>query len=264
MRYTFLLVLILLVGGCSSNGPIAPLIGCDVEKFQPLAVGNYWVYERVDSTTMQTEYDSISVESVADVAGKSIYTIRRFTNDSLQSTLEATFTSEQLLEVLPGRHNDLLTKRSCLCPEARGVVLYCADELPGVRGSRIADSLPTLDQDGELYYTIMEYRWATSGTHTSGTFKDLGQVLFSPAPIFYTPIRTVHMVVNDSTVLVEPEWAQFDTGKRYIASEMKITRTYLYNVGMISEEIQRIADLPSFLAEPDVHYVRRLVRYGRK
>lgn len=264
MGLVFLLISILFVGGCTSSGPLTPQIACDVEKFQPLAVGKYWVYERVDSATMRTEFDSIVVESSTLIEGRTIFSIKRFTNDSLQSTIEATFSAEQLLEVIPGMYNDLLTKKQCDCPDARGVVLYCGTELPGVRGSRLADSLPSLDPDGEVVYAITQYRWATSGTHTSGTFKDLGPVLFGPSPIDYTPTRTVNMMVNDSMVIVEPLDAIFPNGKRYIPSETKIVRTYLYNVGMISESLEQTSDPNGDFPQPPVRYVRRLVRYGRK
>ncbi|MBK9182351.1 MAG: hypothetical protein IPM83_04375 [Ignavibacteria bacterium] len=264
MGLAFLFVLILVVGGCTSSGPLAPQIACDVEKFQPLAVGKYWVYERVDSSTMQTEVDSIVVESSTVVEGRTVFTIRRFTADSLQSTLEATFAAEQMLEVIPGIFNDLLNKKSCLCPDARGVVLYCGTELPGVRGSRPGDSLPSLDSTGEVVKTVTQYRWATSGTHASGTFKDLGPVLFGPSPIDYTPTRTVNMVVNDSMVIVEPLDATFPNGKRFMPSETKIVRTYLYNVGMISESLEQTSDSFGDFPQPPVRYVRRLVRYGRK
>lgn len=264
MTLMFVLISAIVVGGCTSSGPLTPQIACDVEKFQPLTVGRYWVYERMDSAIMQTMVDSIVVESSVVVEGRTVFTIRRFTNDSLQSTLEAAFVAEQLLEVIPGIYNDLLSKKSCQCPDARGVVLYCGTELPGVRGSRLADTLPSLDSTGKVVYTVTQYRWATSGTHTSGTFKDLGPVLFGPPPIDYTPTRTVNMVVNDSLVIVEPPDATFPNGKRYIPSETKIIRTYLYNVGMIFESLEQTSEPFGFSPPPPVRYVRRLVRYGRK
>jgi len=233
MRFSVVLTTILVICGCKSKGPLTPQIACDVERYQPLAVGKYWVYERVDSATMKIELDSIVVASSTVVAGQPVYTIRSFTSDSLQSVIEAKFVSEQLLETLACSYNDLLTKSECNCPQARGVVLLCGIDLPGVRGSAPGDSLPALGSGGEVIHTTTQYLWATSGAHTTGTFKDLGSVLFGPAPIHYTPMRTLSMVVNDSLVFITPEDFHFPNGKRH-----------------------------NLLSHPDVNYVRRLVRYG--
>lgn len=266
MKLLLLLVAVSLVAwGCTTPGPVIPNALCDVQQYQPLAKGMWWVYERYDSTSFAIERDSIVVESEATISGGIVYTISRFTNGTLQSSEEAKYGSDILLEALPGMYNDLLARKNCLCPDARGAVLSCTSAWPAVRGSRTSDSLPALGQDGEIINSYTQYRWVTSGGHSFGVFGELSSVILSPAPPITTSLRIVNFDVLDSNVIVAPTNATFPNGKQFVACSTNVTRIYLHGVGMLSESVYQEMDSPDWNGKlRPVTYRRLLKSYGKK
>ena len=251
--------------GCSVPGPVVPNSACDVRQYQPLAKGMWWVYERYDSTLSAVVLDSIVVENEAMVDGNTTFTISRFTNGTLQSSEEAKYGSDLLLEALPGMHNDLLTRKNCLCPDARGAVLSCATAWPAVRGSRTADSLPTLDPNGEIVNSIVQYRWLTSGGHSFGVFGELSSVVLTPRPPTTTSIRIVSFDVEDSLVIVAPSTATFPDGERFADCSTNVTRIYLHGVGMLSESVYQASATKGIMKGPKpVSFTRLLRSYGKR
>lgn len=242
---------------------------CEVEHFQPLAVGLYWVYETNTDPVTVASHDSIVVDAMDVKGGLTQYTVLRFVNDTLQSTfmseyMNAGAASTYLVENLPGMYNDLRTERDSY-PDQRGPVLYCGTLLPPVSRYRAADSLPFLDSTGAVGWSITQYHLVTSGSFIEGTVGELSVGMPTPTPPASNTTRLVDMVVDDTLSLIEPLDAKFYNGKRYVAGHTSVRRTYIYEVGMFLETI--VQDVEDGF-EPGItrrsSYTRRLVKYGRR
>lgn len=255
---------IVILGGCSSGDPITPNVLCDVEKYQPHMIGNWWVYERYNEGSSTLDgYDSIVVVADTRVDSRSVYNIERYTNGALQSTIEATVFDDQLLEIIPGMFNNFMQPANCVCPKARGAVLICSSTLPGVQGSVTADSLPVILESGGVGMAVTRYRWSTSGNLSTGDLQDMSNVVLQSPPAGTTKVRTVVFNVLDSIVIVEPATATFDDGRKFQHAESRVTRTYLFGVGMLRETVVSTVN-ETASKSIRTSYMRNLVRYGTR
>ncbi|MCX6139499.1 MAG: hypothetical protein NTX15_01455 [Candidatus Kapabacteria bacterium] len=266
MKLLYFTIISMLLFGCATNSPVTPGNTCDVTKYQPLAVGKWWVYERVvDLGSGAVETDSFVIDRSTKAGDKTVFFVQRFTNGTLQSTLESTVSNGQLLEMIPGMFNNLLTPKDCQCPDARGAVLSCATSLPGVRGSRPADSILVVDGDGNPLTVITQYRWSTAGSHTDGIYGQLSTTVLQPAPQLATSIRTVNIAISDSVVIVDPPNASFTNGKRVMAGLTVVSRTYLFGVGLLTESLnQEYESMDSPSGPRKTVFTRRLRSYGTR
>jgi hypothetical protein len=269
-----LITMFLFLVGCS--GPSQPAdTDCDVRLLQPLTTGSYWIYEVVDGFGGPTRIDSIVVQSIESHQGKSVVTLDRFTDDSLYARYTIDYASDSLIDNVPWFDNDLRIKSlrtdeygniiPCVCPPLRRKVLSCAGRVDSTYTIAPGDTLPSLGPNGDVVFSITEFRRTTSGFLSNIQFGNTQHQSFVNAPNTSENAMLLEMNIADSMWVVEPENAVFEyTGRQFVESRAVLKRCYVQGVGITSEYVHRITYSADSTKNEESKYQRKLLRYQVK
>jgi hypothetical protein len=268
---TLLLSSLILLGCSTLSEPSEE--PCDAKGFQPHSTGDYWIYELIDDITGAIRKDSTVVASTWDSAGTTFCTLHRFIDDTLYSRISVKVSADSVVDVLPSFDDDLRSQNvsfdayggsfDCKCPPIRRRLVSCQNNVDTSYSTAPGDTLPSLGPNGDVIYSIVEFRRKSTASMFQSTFKHSEFQDFDSSPSASTPIHVVNVNISDSVCIVEPENAvMVTTGLRHMTSDIAFTRTYVQGIGIVYERVLRTVYTAADSSRSEKsHYRRQLLRF---
>lgn len=270
MKPLFIAFLSIALASCS--GVVTPDDICSVDSFMPLRTGNWWIYEceerSGDGSVKRRFTDSVTVRGTLPSTTGDAYelsVVRQFDDGNspfLFSHVAIRDGQSVKLSQLRGNHVittsywDMLSNE-CLCKPLLGLALDCNEQWTSIDTVIRGDTLPTVAPDNTIILSMIASHIRQNAVKTRIT-KPIEFAEFGVEP----EALLIEILGTDSMYVVEPKDATMDPQYGSGATDIKTSRVFTKNVGILKEEVTFQQGWPDGSRTHLTTIYKRLVRFN--